>query len=193
MQALLVSAAKLMVRWLTGRASVAIIIWSMAAVSAVGSACLCWVVPGQAPVVPDGLAAWALLLATGLLAVGVQLSATNALRLCSAAPVVAMSYFAVIWGMGFDVLVFGDLPSALGLLGAALICACSAAVVLEQHTVAGHAACEPLPAARLEDGGGASGWVSPAGPPALQELVGIYSEHAKEAVGSGERSPLLPR
>ena len=64
-----------------------------AAVSTLGSAALCALLPGHFAV-PPSPAAWGLLLAAGLLGCGVQLLGTTALKLSRAAPTIAMSYIA---------------------------------------------------------------------------------------------------
>ena len=91
MQAVFSAAAKLCIRSLGATEPVATIIFAMAAVSTLGSAVLCALLPHHL-VVPPSAAAWALLLAAGLLGCGVQLLATTALKLSRAAPTIAMSY-----------------------------------------------------------------------------------------------------
>lgn len=90
-QAAFLSAAKLCVRSLNSSESVAAIVFVMAAVSTAGAAALCAALPHHWRAPPSALA-WALLLSTGVMACGVQWLATIALKLCRAAPVVAMSF-----------------------------------------------------------------------------------------------------
>jgi hypothetical protein len=84
--------AKLCVRSLRTEA-VSSVVFSMAVVSTLGSAALCALLPHHF-VVPPSAGIWALLLAAGLLACGVQFLATLSLKLSKATPAVAMSYFA---------------------------------------------------------------------------------------------------
>ena len=84
--------AKLCVRSLRTEA-VSSVVFSMALVSTLGSGALCALLPRHF-VVPPTAGVWALLLAAGLLACGVQFLATLSLKLSKATPAVAMSYFA---------------------------------------------------------------------------------------------------
>jgi drug/metabolite transporter (DMT)-like permease len=85
------AAAKLTVRSLGSTEPVASIVFSMAAVSVAMSAAMCVLLPHHW-MVPRSPAIWALLGAAGLLACGVQLAATLALKLSRATPVVLVSY-----------------------------------------------------------------------------------------------------
>lgn len=89
LQAVFSASAKLCIRSLNSSEPVASIILSMAAVSCVGSALFCLLLPHHF-VVPHTASAWGLLLAAGLLGCCVQLLATTALRLSKAAPTIAM-------------------------------------------------------------------------------------------------------
>lgn len=129
------------------------IILSMAGVSTAGSALACALLPGQWAW-PRSAAAWGLLAACGALGCGVQWLATTALRLSRAAPVIAMSYVGVVWGLLADLLMFRDAPNLLALAGAALVCGSSLLVVgFERAAAAG--------------GGGAGGGGAPSGRPPL--------------------------
>ncbi|KAL4425097.1 hypothetical protein ABPG77_010411 [Micractinium sp. CCAP 211/92] len=130
-QAAFSAAAKLTIRALGSTEPVASIILSMAVVSTACSAALCVLLPGQLAA-PRGAAAWALLGSTGLIGLGVQVLNTQALKLSKAAPTIAMSYFAVVWGLLADLALFHHRPSPLSLLGAALVCASSLLIVLDE-------------------------------------------------------------
>lgn len=127
-QAVFSAAAKLCIRALGSTEPVASIIFAMAGVSTVGSTLFCALLPGHF-VVPRSAAAWGLLLAAGLLGCGVQLLATTALKLSKAAPTIAMSYTAVVWGLLLDLAVYHQAPPFLSLVGAALVCASSFVIV----------------------------------------------------------------
>ncbi|KAL4421372.1 hypothetical protein ABPG75_010663 [Micractinium tetrahymenae] len=148
-QALFNSLARMSVRALSVGSSerMASIIFGQGAISCLGAGIMCaatrkFVVPTQAPV-------WGALLAGGFLGYLYQLALTAGLQRARAAPAVAMSYLSVIWGILADIFLFHDLPDALSLVGAAIICCSSLFVAISQRrqAVAAKAAAEAAAAA----------------------------------------------
>lgn len=126
------AAAKVCIRALGSTEPVQSIVASMAAVSTLGSALLCAVLPHHF-VRPTGAVTWLLLVAVGMLGFGNQYLITAALKLSSAAPAVAMSYVAVLWSILADLVIFHDAPGLLSLAGAAVVCMSSYLVVRSQQ------------------------------------------------------------
>jgi len=105
------------------------IIFAVATVSTVGGVALGVLLPSQRFIAPPSALAWAYLAGTGLCACGVQLLQTTALQRARAAPAVAMSYVGVLWGLLYDLLLFHRVPGTVELVGAALVCAASLALL----------------------------------------------------------------
>ena len=68
----------------------------------------------------------------GLTAYLFQLTMTMGLRRVAAAPAAAVSYLTVVWGLAAGILVFGEMPNVLSLIGALVICVGTLAVVLSE-------------------------------------------------------------
>src|SRR5690606_13178034 len=73
-------------------------------------------------------AEWLLLLGVGVFAQLGQVQLTEALRLEPAGRVSSVNYVQVLFAYGFGVLIFGEIPTLLGVAGAALIVAGTLAV-----------------------------------------------------------------
>eukprot|EP00887_Chlorella_sp_A99_P005724 scaffold1.g5724.t1 len=137
-QALFSASAKMCVRALSGsKERMACIIFSMGAVSTAGAVCACLLL--RTFVLPTSLPVYLLLIANGLCGYGNQVLLTAALQRAKASPAIAMSYLSVVWGFLADVVVFHVSPSALSLLGTALICSSSALLAWEQRRARGAA------------------------------------------------------
>lgn len=138
--------ARLAVRRL-GKADepVASIVFSMALVSTLGAFIAGPLIPGRPFVRPQSAKTWGCMVGAGLCACMVQLLQTTAMQRINAAPAVAISYVSVLWGMLFDKLLFYHTPNALSLLGAALVCGASLALVhFEGRATAAQAAATDL-------------------------------------------------
>ncbi|CAM3559462.1 DMT family transporter [Paracoccus nototheniae] len=86
---------------------------SMGTVIALAAAALIWVTPNAA----QGLA----LLAIGLLMAGAQMLNLAAMRQSDASFVAPFFYLTLVWAAGFDLWIFGVLPDAVSLAGAAVL------------------------------------------------------------------------
>lgn len=86
---------------------------SMGTVIALAAAALFWVTPNAA----QGLA----LLAIGLLMAGAQMLNLAAMRQSDASFVAPFFYLTLVWAAGFDLWIFGLLPDAVSLTGAAVL------------------------------------------------------------------------
>ncbi|WP_018634083.1 DMT family transporter [Neomegalonema perideroedes] len=73
----------------------------------------------------DGPTLW-WLMAAGILGGMAQISMTEALARAPVSALAAFEYVAMIWALGFDVFVFGQVPGWMKLLGAAVIVAAAA-------------------------------------------------------------------
>jgi len=116
---------KLIIRYLGKTEPVVSIVFAMAALSTIGSAVLCAVVPSQHLITPARPRDWVFLGGVGVCAIGVQMAQTTALKYTAAAPVVVMSYSAIIWSMLLDGVAFGDTPTLSSFFGALLVAGAS--------------------------------------------------------------------
>ncbi len=73
--------------------------------------------------VPPSAADWGLMAAMGAAGTGAQFAITHAFRLAPAAVVAPFEYTGMLWAVGFGWAVFGDVPTADILTGAAVIIA----------------------------------------------------------------------
>lgn len=89
----------------------------------------------------------ALMLVLGLGSLGGNLCVNLALRLGPAVTIVPFQYTMLLWGILLGFLVFGELPDAAGLAGAAIIVAAGLFIVLREHRLA----TQPL-SPRVDDG-----------------------------------------
>eukprot|EP00887_Chlorella_sp_A99_P000617 scaffold5.g617.t1 len=105
------------------------IIFSMGLVSGLLSSAS-MALPGHGFVWPTTTAAWGALAGNGVLGYANQVALTAALQRAKAAPAVAMGYLSVVWGLLADVIIFADYPTALSLVGTAIVCASSCFVAL---------------------------------------------------------------
>jgi drug/metabolite transporter (DMT)-like permease len=64
---------------------------------------------------------WAMMIANGLANFAGQYLWTRALHLAPASAVAPFNYFSLVWAIAFSFLVWGDLPSAMLLTGAAIV------------------------------------------------------------------------
>lgn len=78
----------------------------------------------------------AMLLVLGLGSLGGNMCVNLALRLGPAVTIVPFQYTMLLWGIMLGFLVFGELPGAAGLAGAAIIVAAGLFIVLREHRLA---------------------------------------------------------
>lgn len=67
---------------------------------------------------------WLLLTGCGVLGVFAHFAIVRALSLADASTVAPLNYTRMVWAVGLGVVVFGDIPDALSLLGAAITMSC---------------------------------------------------------------------
>ena len=89
-------------------------------------ACFAWIAPHW----PRGLATWLWIGGSGLAATGAQLLMTRAYQHAPAALLGAVGYTGPVFSLGWSVLLFGQRPDTLPLLGCALVLICGAALPL---------------------------------------------------------------
>lgn len=66
----------------------------------------------------------------GITAYLFELTMTLGLRRVKAAPAAAMAYLTAVWGTASGIVVFGEVPTVLSVLGALIICAGTLAVIV---------------------------------------------------------------
>lgn len=128
-QACVAACTKLSIRELRKSDSSSVIIFSAGLFATVISCAACAFIPGQF-VLPRSRQQIMLLIGTGITAYLFQLTMTLGLRRVKAAPAAAMAYLTVVWGTAAGVVVFGEIPTVLSVMGALIICIGTLAVII---------------------------------------------------------------
>lgn len=138
MQAAFAASHKICIRYLKGEDANTQLMY-LGGVSLVGS--LIMAVIAQQWTLPSTFPQWMLLLLTACSAYGSQMSQTIALKMVHASLATAMSYLSVVWGILSGYFVFSEVPNALSLGGAFLVCSCTFVLGFAEHM--SHANPEP--------------------------------------------------
>ncbi|MFN3613945.1 MAG: DMT family transporter [Rubrimonas sp.] len=118
-------------RILRGTPDVALVFWQMLGALAAGA-----VTAGMGWVAPTGFDV-ALLALLGVVAMAAHILVNRALKLADAATIAPLQYTLLLWAIVFGYVIFGDIPRADMLLGAAVITAAGLYIFFRERKVQG--------------------------------------------------------